>query len=93
MKKSLLRLNSRAGGFLLATGLILAGSAVAFDINAKDNTDHPTGNIPMEESAVARDTLPRGSYAGVIKKVTPAVVKIVTTTKPHSARARSIKAP
>jgi serine protease Do len=81
MKKSLYRLNSRAGGFLLAVGLILAGSAVAFDMNAKDKTDHPSIKIPMDESAVNRDTLPRGSYANVIKKVTPAVVKIETTTK------------
>ncbi len=75
------RLNTRAGGFLLAAGLILAGSAVAFDMHAKDKTDHPSVNIPMDETAVSRDTLPHGSYASVIKKVTPAVVKIVTTTK------------
>jgi len=75
------KLNSRAGGFLLAVGLVLAGSAVAFDINAKDKTEHPTVNVPMDENAVARDTLPHGSYAPVIKKVAPAVVKIVTTSK------------
>ncbi len=33
------------------------------------------------KSAVNRDALPHGSYATVIKKVSPAVVKIVTTTK------------
>jgi len=85
MKKSLYRLNSRAGGFFLAVGLILAGSAVAFDINAKDKTDHPSVNIQMDESAVNRDTLPRGSYANVIKKVTPTVVKIETTTRIEGA--------
>jgi serine protease Do len=81
MKKTLHTLNNRSGGFLLAVGLILAGSAVAFDINAKDKTDHPSVNIQMDEASVNRDALPRGSYANVIKKVTPAVVKIVTTTK------------
>jgi serine protease Do len=80
MNKMFYRLNARAGGLLLATGLIVAGSAVAFDVYAKDKTDHPQVNIQMDESAVNRDTLPRGSYAGVIKKVTPAVVKIVVTT-------------
>jgi serine protease Do len=85
MKKSLYSLNSRVGGFLLATGLILAGSAVAFDLHAKDKTDHPSVNIQMDETSVARDTLPRGSYAGVIKKVSPAVVKIETTTKVEGA--------
>jgi serine protease Do len=81
MKKSLYAMNSRAGGFLLAVGLILAGSAVAFDLHAKDKTDRPSVNIQMDESAVNRDSLPRGSYANVIKRVTPAVVKIVTTTR------------
>jgi serine protease Do len=81
MKKSLYTLNGRVGGFLLAAGLILAGSAVAFDLHAKDKTDRPSVNLQMDESAVNRDSLPRGSYANVIKKVTPAVVKIVTTTK------------
>jgi serine protease Do len=81
MKNQFNRLNAQTGGFILAAGLVLAGSAVAFNLHAKDKTDHPTVNVPMDETAVARDTLPRGSYAGVIKKVTPAVVKIVTTTK------------
>ncbi len=64
---------------------ILAGSAEAFDINAKDKTDHPALNDPMDETAVSRDSLPHGSYAPVIKKVTPAVVKIVTTSKMDNA--------
>jgi serine protease Do len=58
---------------------------VAFDINAKDKTDHPSVNIQMDESAVNRDALPRGSYANIIKKVSPAVVKIETTTKIEGA--------
>ena len=69
----------------MAVGIILAGSAVAFDINAKDKTDHPSVNVQMDESSVNRDTLPRGSYANVIKKVTPTVVKIETTTKIEGA--------
>jgi serine protease Do len=81
MKKILYRLNARAGGLLLAAGLVLAGSAVAFDVNTKDKTEHPRINVPMDESAVSRDSLPHGSYAPVIKKVSPAVVKIVTTSK------------
>ena len=85
MKRIFYRFNVRAGGFVLAVGLVLAGSAVAFDINTKDKTDHPTINVPMDESAVSRDTLPHGSYAPVIKKVAPAVVKIVTTSKMDNA--------
>src|SRR4051812_15867507 len=81
MKKIFYQLNARAGGLLLAAGLVLAGSAVAFDVNTKDKTAHPSINVPMDESAVSRDSLPHGSYAPVIKKVSPAVVKIVTTSR------------
>jgi serine protease Do len=81
MRKFFHGLNSRAGGLLLAAGLVLAGSAVAFDINTKDKTDHPTVNVPVDETTISRDSLPHGSYAPVIKKVSPAVVKIVTTTR------------
>lgn len=79
MKKIFYQMNGRAGSVLLAVGIFLAGSAVAFDMNSKAKTDHPSVNIPMDETAVARDSLPHGSYAPVVKKVTPAVVKIVTT--------------
>jgi serine protease Do len=81
MKKMLYKMNTRAGSFLLAVGLLLAGSAVAFDITSKDKTDHPSINVPMDETSVSRDSLPHGSYAPVVKKVSPAVVKIVTTTR------------
>src|SRR3954471_23638451 len=81
MKRMFYRLNASAGGILLAVGLVLAGSAVAFDINSTDKTNHPTINVPMDENSVSRDSLPHGSYAPVIKKVSPAVVKIVTTSK------------
>ena len=81
MKKILYQFNTRAGSVLLALGIFLAGSAVAFDMNSKAKADHPTVNIPMDESAVARDSLPHGSYAPIVKKVAPAVVKIVTTIR------------
>jgi serine protease Do len=81
MKKLFYTPNSRIGGFLLAAGIALAGTAVAFETGSKDKPEHPAVNVPMDETTVARDTLPHGSYAPVVKKVTPAVVKIVTTTK------------
>src|SRR5690348_17524487 len=81
MKKIFYQMNTRAGSVLLAVGIFLAGSALAFDMNSKAKADHPSVNIPMDETAVARDTLPHGSYAPIVKKVTPAVVKIVTTTR------------
>jgi serine protease Do len=81
MKKTLYNLNVRAGSLLLAVGLLLAGSAVAFDINSKAKPAHPSINVPVDENSVSRDSLPHGSYAPVVQKVTPAVVKIVTTTR------------
>src|SRR5579862_5907475 len=81
MKKILYTVNTRAGALLLAAGLVLTGSALAFDINSKDKSEHPSVNVPIDETSVGRDTLPHGSYAPVVKKVTPAVVKIVTTSK------------
>ena len=80
MKKLFFTSNPRIAGFLLAAGLVLAGSAVAFE-TAKDKPAHPSITVPMDESAIARDSLPHGSYAPVVKRVTPAVVKIVTTTR------------
>jgi serine protease Do len=81
MKKLFSTSNNRIASFLLGAGLVLAGSAVAFETGTKDKPEHAAITVPMDETAVARDTLPHGSYAPVVKKVTPAVVKIVTTTK------------
>lgn len=41
--------------------------------------------MPVDESAIPRDGLPRGSFAPVVQKVVPAVVKIETTTQSHKA--------
>ena len=64
----------------LAGGLIMAGSTLAFDLTSKDKSDGPSVNVPVDETAVPRDGLPRGSYAPIVKKVAPGVVKIVTTS-------------
>ncbi len=79
MKKLFVTQSTRITSFMLGAGLVLAGSAVAFETGSKP--EHAAITVPMDENAVARDTLPHGSYAPVVKKVTPAVVKIVTTTK------------
>jgi serine protease Do len=66
----------------LAGVLVLGGAAVAWsdDLGKKAETPHATINLPVDENSVNRDTLPQGSYAPVVKKVAPAVVKIETTT-------------
>ena len=58
--------------------LALAGSALADDI-AKDKPSGPSVNVPLDETSVPRDGLPRGSFAPVVKMVAPAVVQIETT--------------
>src|SRR5581483_3945931 len=81
MKRFLYSLNLRAASVTAAIAVAVAGSALAFNTASKGKTDHPTVNVVVDESAVPRDGLPRGSFAPVVKKVSPAVVKIVTTTK------------
>ena len=67
--------NLRMTAILLAGGLALAGSALADDI-AKDKPSGLSVNVPLDETSVPRDGLPRGSFAPVVKMVAPAVVKI-----------------
>ena len=59
-------------------GLTLASLALAGDL-AKDNPKTATVNIPLDESSIPRDGLPRGSFAPIVKAVAPAVVKIEMT--------------
>lgn len=62
--------------------LIAGGAAVALsqELNKKNGAERVNITVPMDENAVARDTLPHGSFAPVVKLVAPAVVKIETTT-------------
>ena len=66
----------------LTGALIAGGIAVAWstETEKKSEAARTVVNVPLEENPVARATLPTGSYAPVVKKVAPAVVKIETTT-------------
>ena len=64
----------------LAVALIAGGAAVALSEDLGKNAEHVNVTVPLDEKSVARDTLPHGSYAPVVKMVAPAVVKIETTT-------------
>src|ERR1019366_2399799 len=66
----------------LVCAALAAGSALAFSHeSAKDSpSEHPAVNIPLDEGSVPRDTLPRGSFAPIVKRVSPGVVKIETTS-------------
>ncbi|HUA65002.1 MAG TPA: DegQ family serine endoprotease [Alphaproteobacteria bacterium] len=61
-------------------GVVAAGGAVYTLAQNSQTTTHAADvNVPMEETSVPRDGLPRGSYAPIVEKVSPAVVKIETT--------------
>jgi serine protease Do len=92
MNNTLLR-NWRRGWPALgaAAFAILAASALAFSVQSEKEPqpEHQTKSkvpsIPVDETSVARQQLPRGSFAPVVKEVAPAVVKIETTTPMKTA--------
>ncbi len=67
-------------GLILAGGLALAGLALADDI-VKEKSGGPAMNVPLDETVIPRDGLPRGSFAPIVKMVAPGVVKIEVTTQ------------
>lgn len=70
---------------LLAMGLALAGSAVAFD-NLKASTDRPERvRIEVDSTPAKRDVQLTTSFSDVVKKVSPSVVRVYTTTKMQGA--------
>jgi len=66
----------------LALALITGGAVAAWSEETGKTTrpERASVNLPLDENAIQRDSLPTGSYAPVVKKVAPAVVKIETTT-------------
>jgi serine protease Do len=76
--------NNRLAAVALSAAVVLAGTAVAFTQKTKGDSK-PTINIPVDERPIARDPGGRSSFAPVVKKVTPAVVKVFTTSKVHNA--------
>ena len=71
----------------LTGALITGGAALAWAGETGKKAEAETVNLslPLDEDSVARDTLPHGSYAPVVKKVAPAVVKIETTSTVKTA--------
>lgn len=76
----------RLAAFGLAGAVVAAGAAYGLPQSSESNAKDSTVDIPLQESAVPRDGLPRGSYAPIVDKVSPAVVKIeITATVQESA--------
>ena len=73
-------LSNRLSALAIAGALVAAGSALAVNHGSKAKTETPRINVPLDESAVPRDGLPRGSFAPIVQKVVPGVVRIETTS-------------
>jgi len=73
--------SNRAAAIALGGALAVAGSTLAF--SQKPKTDQFTPP-PVDENPLHREMGGHSSFAPVVKKVAPAVVKVFTTTKMHN---------
>jgi serine protease Do len=78
MKRIFQRMSNRLAAVALGGAVVLAGSAVAFTQKPKTESFNAP---PVDERPIARELGGRTSFAPVVKKVTPGVVKILTLTK------------
>jgi len=83
MKNRLTSLTNRLPTFALAAALVLAASALAFTQKPASKAEPKTTpvSLVLDERPVSRDGAVRASFAPVIKKVSPGVVKIVTVAR------------
>ncbi len=73
-------MSNRLTALALGGAVVLAGSAVAFTQKPKAEFTPPT----VDERPIPRDLGGRTSFAPVVKKVTPGVVKVFVSTKAHN---------
>lgn len=81
MKRIWYPFRNRAAVGLLAGALAVAASAYASKKLSRDEVQRISIKLPVDETAINREQLPNGSYAPVVAKVTPAVVKLTTVSK------------
>ncbi|HEX3624137.1 MAG TPA: DegQ family serine endoprotease [Verrucomicrobiae bacterium] len=79
MKNSINSFQIRLAAFGLAGVVATAGAAIGLAQASDTSGKNTIANIPLQEESIARDGLPRGSFAPIVDKVSPAVVKIETT--------------
>jgi serine protease Do len=80
MKPLFKGLGNRLAALALGGAIVAAGSALAFSQKPKA----ASLNIPVDEKSITREFGGRNSFAPVVKKVAPAVVKVVTATHIHN---------
>jgi serine protease Do len=74
-------LNNRLAALALGGAVVIAGSAFAFSQKARSETSNPPLKIAVDERPIAQDASGRTSYAPIVKKVSPGVVKVFTSAK------------
>src|SRR5882762_6640306 len=81
MKRIFTQWNNPVAALALASAVVLAGSALAFTQKSKADSEGTTLNRPVDERPISRDAIRHASFAPVVKKVTPGVVKVFTTAR------------
>jgi serine protease Do len=76
--------SNRVAALALGGALILAGSALAFTEKPKAEFHKVALNLPVDERPISRELGSHNSFAPVVKKVAPAVVKVSVITKAHN---------
>jgi serine protease Do len=74
-------MSNRAAAVALGGAVAIAGSALAFTQKPKADQFSPP---PVDEKPLSREVGEHLSFAPVVKKVAPGVVKVFTTTKMHN---------
>jgi serine protease Do len=76
--------SSRMTALLVGGALAIGGTALAFSQKAKDAK--PPVKVTIDDRPIGREIQGRTSFAPVVKRVTPAVVKVYTTAKVQNTR-------
>src|ERR1051326_6812279 len=81
MKTIYQKLRRRLPVVVLISASAVGGTTLAFtNKTAEKAKSVPVAvNLPLDETSIPRDALPSGSFASIVKKVAPAVVKIDVT--------------
>jgi len=74
-------MSNRAAAVAIGGAVAIAGSALAFTQKPKADQFSPP---PVDEKPLSREVGEHSSFAPVVKKVAPGVVKVFTTTKMHN---------
>ena len=87
MKSITTNLSNRLPALALGGLVIVGGATLAFTQgpNTKGEAKPTAVSLALDEKPVSRDAAGRASFAPVIKKVSPAVVKVVVTAKAQKA--------